>query len=92
MKLTKQQLEEIERLAGLFFSIKEVALIIGVNTIAFSREVKTFDTVAYQHYNKGRLLKEAEIRTTTMTMAKQGSTPALNQAIKLWQEQQIKNL
>lgn len=92
MKFTQQQLNEIKRLAGLFFSINEVAIIIGVNAISFSKEVKTFGTTAYQFYNKGRLLKEAELRTTTMTMAKQGSTPALNQAIKLWQEQQIKNL
>lgn len=72
--LDDNQIKEVEELAGLFFSIDEVAFIMGVNS-----QDQTFKKA----YDRGSLKSEAEIRKSIIQLAKDGSSPAQAMAWKM---------
>lgn len=72
--LTPEQYNEVERLAGLFFSEAEILIIMGLDENLFSNEnIKIDFNSAYQ---RGTLKSKAEIRTGIFNLAKNGSSPA----------------
>jgi hypothetical protein len=82
MDFTTDQIKEIEELAGLLFSPKEVLIIIGVfdqSRVVTQLSNKDF-SLAYQ---RGKLKSEAEIRRSVIELAKNGSAPAQMLADKI---------
>lgn len=69
-----EQLLEIEKFAGYFFTREEVCLITGADPNA--REFK-------QAYARGKLRSEAELRAAIIQTAKDGSSPAQTMAYNL---------
>lgn len=68
MSYTKEQLDYIEELAGLFFTEKDIKIIVDTPDEAEdSFELRIM---------RGRLKIEAEIRKSILTHAKSGSSPA----------------
>jgi hypothetical protein len=79
-ELTEDQLKEVERLARLQLSHKEVGLIVGyIVTEASDTAMAAFG----QAMLRGRLLEEAELRTSVFELAKAGSAPAQTLAMQL---------
>jgi hypothetical protein len=68
---------EIEKLAGLFFSIEEIRIICQTED----------DSAAFQEANlRGRLKAEADIRQVIKAQAVAGSSEAQKLMIKMWDE------
>lgn len=84
---TEEQLQEIEHFAGLFYSIREIALIIEVpqRELHDMIESASMNTVK-RAYNRGWMLSEAQIRSSEVMLAKQGSTPAQQTVRELMQK------
>ncbi|MGB4775703.1 MAG: hypothetical protein WBP45_11050 [Daejeonella sp.] len=92
MKLNDDQLTEIERLSGLFMKPGDISTIIGISKSEFGEMLKEQGSPAYQAYYRGKLLSEAEVRKSIITMAKQGSSPAQTLANKLLEDMNIDEL
>jgi hypothetical protein len=80
MNLTGQQLEQLEVMAGLFFSVKEIliALEIPLHRQSDFEEILKWENShpASLAYHKGRLTSEAELRQSIKQAALNGSNPA----------------
>lgn len=74
---TNEQLQEIEHFAGLFYSISEIAIILQVPHRQLHDMIHSAGmNPVKQAYNRGWFLSEAQIRSSEVMLAKQGSTPA----------------
>ena len=56
------QLTEVEKFAALFFSYKEISILIDVDYKCFKEEVTDVNSPVYRAYQRGKLLSESEIR------------------------------
>lgn len=86
MKISTEQLTEIEEMAGLFMTPKAIAIIVGIDESDFMDELDDSDSDLYRHYYRGHYKAEAELRAAVMRLAKQGSSPAQTLALKLWEQ------
>lgn len=82
-QLTEDQINKIRQLAGLFFSPKEIAIIMELPVEAFCKECRKENSVAYSAFLGGRLQEEALVRKSIVDFAKKGSTPAQTMALDL---------
>lgn len=90
-ELTEVILEQITENARLLFSVEEVALIVGLKAEQAKFWAKDTTHPFAQAYWRGRLLTEAEVRKTTITLAKQGSSPSVEQVKKYLRDSNINN-
>jgi hypothetical protein len=82
MNLTEEQLNQIEILAGLFFTPLEILISIGLD----DDSLDDFETIlrtdskspVFRAYFKGRLTAEIELRQSIKQSAMNGSNPAQN--------------
>jgi hypothetical protein len=88
MNLTDQQLEQLEILAGLFFSVPDILIALE---IPFQEEDHFTDIILYQNqhpvyiaYNKGRLTAETQLRQAIRQAALNGSNPAQNTLLEFY--------
>jgi hypothetical protein len=82
MVLSEKQLTDIESFSALFFSKKEVFIIMGISLDDYEAMILP-DTPFFIAYTKGKLKSEAEVRQSILTLAKMGSAPAQTMAIKI---------
>ena len=75
--MTTDQLQEIEELASLQFSVAEVAIILDATEQALA------EGEPLRAYLRGRLKAQAEVRRSIVSMARQGSNPAHKQFLEL---------
>jgi hypothetical protein len=90
-QLSKELLEQVTEYGRLLFSVSEVAIIVGIspdNAKIWARNQEHPFTMAYF---RGCLMTEAEVRKTTITLAKQGSTPAVEQVKKYIRDRNVNN-
>lgn len=92
MKLDESQLQQVEELGALMFSVSKIAIIIGVSDQELRSLVSDSSTAAYMRYNRGKLLSESEVRTSVLKLAKQGSSPAQTLAKKYSDECELENI
>lgn len=83
MELTTEQLEELEHMAGLQFTLKEIAVILSVDFEALRRAYLDEDSAVRNGMEKGRLLSEAKLREVLKRDALQGSPTAQKDFINL---------
>ncbi|OFY87850.1 MAG: hypothetical protein A3F72_02975 [Bacteroidetes bacterium RIFCSPLOWO2_12_FULL_35_15] len=68
---------QVEQYAGLFFSPKEIAIILEL-------EEKSIDNKDFKiHYQRGRLKQEALVRRSVFELAINGSSPAQISALQI---------
>lgn len=89
MKLTKEQLTELEHFAGVFFSLQEMAIVMELDGEALKLEYEKAESVIHQTIQRGRLKQDAELRKIIFTLAKGGSSPAQSLALKIIQDAKI---
>lgn len=78
---TAEELQEVENMAGLFFAPQEICIAMGWGADLleyFKTSIETMDTddVLCQHYFKGRISAEIELRQSIKQAASNGSNPA----------------
>ena len=79
-----EELAQVEQWASLFFSEKEINIMLGRGLD---------DETAFNiHYMRGKLLSEALIRESIVSMAKNGSGPAQTEALKLINQLKIQEM
>lgn len=76
--LSEEDLEEIEKMAGLFFTEEEVEEITGTNQQSEGWK---------RAFRKGSLKAEADLRTAIISLANDGSGPAQSMAMKMLERQ-----
>lgn len=86
MKLTSDQLTELESLASYFFTPDECAIVLGIDTDDLEMALMDDDHPAYAAYQRGKLKSKLELRKSILTLAKQGSSPAQTMALRLLDE------
>ena len=79
--ITKEELAEVENMAGLFFSPEDICLAMGwsqeiFNYFLLSVQSKDVADIVCQSYFKGRIAAEIELRQSIKQAAKNGSNPA----------------
>jgi hypothetical protein len=89
MELTREQLDEIEKLSSLFFTYREIAVALKLDFEEFIEEVTDEDADAYRYYEAGKIQSEVEIREQMVSMAKMGSPAAQQEVRKLAEKQKI---
>lgn len=90
MFLNDEQLQEVKKLAALFYVPAEIALMMDVDVSQFENFVKDCEGLLYKAYQSGRLQSEMELRNSIIRLAKQGSSPAQTAALKIYEESKIK--
>lgn len=75
MDLNQEQIAEIEQLAALFFTPKEILIVMGIfiQEISGAQIADPNFSLAFQ---RGKLKSEAEVRKSIIELAKKGSAPA----------------
>lgn len=81
--LSPDLLKDLEEFASLMFSLEEISLIIETDLNELRELVHDPRSDAYKTFRKGRLQREAEVRNSIFTLAKNGSSPAQLSALKL---------
>lgn len=68
--------EEIKNLAALFFTPREIAMMMSLPSGDFVFACEREGTPAYEAFQGGRLQSEVDHRTSVIKLAKSGSSPA----------------
>lgn len=76
MNLSETELEMVTKLAGLFYTPREIALMIEADTDDFDAAVRAESGVVFNAYSKGYYEADIELRTCIRESALQGSSPA----------------
>ncbi|HRH60549.1 MAG TPA: hypothetical protein PL045_08260, partial [Chitinophagaceae bacterium] len=90
MFLNEQQLDAVEQYAGLFYTAKEIAVILELPPAELIAAIKDEQSEIYKRFYKGRLIKEAAIRKSVLQLAVQGSSPAQMMAMKIFDTSKVK--
>jgi len=75
-------LEELEKLGEIQFSIYECAIVMKLDPNELEKEMQE-NTETKNAYERGKLKASAEVRKAILTQAKQGSSPAQKQMLEL---------
>lgn len=92
MEITDDLLSEITGFAESFTSPADIALITGIDSEYLFGQLKIPDSKIRIAFNKGKLLSEAKLRKSIISIACQGSSPAQTLAIKLRDEMNMSML
>ena len=76
MNLTQQELETIEKLAGLFYTPKQIAIILEIDPEMFEAHIRSETGNTYRAYYKGYYEADIELRKSITQSALSGSSPA----------------
>lgn len=76
MNLSDAQLEMVEDLAGLFYTPKEIAIILEVDPEAFCTQIAAESGNTFKAYSTGYYRADIELRKSITESALQGSSPA----------------
>lgn len=80
-QITEEELIEMEKMAGLFFSPEHICIAMGWDLSvleSFNLAIESMDIndTLYGHYFKGRISAEIELRQSIKQAARNGSNPA----------------
>ncbi len=81
--ITKEDYEQIEALAALFFTPREIAVMLEMRVQDMNDEMMDEESAIYRAFNCGRLQSEADLRKSIVKLAKSGSSPAQTMSLDL---------
>ena len=90
--ITPEDLEEIKRLAGMFYTPREISVVTEADPFVFIEACEEEGTPVWQAFQAGRLLCETELRMSIIKLAKAGSSPAQTMALQMLRDSKIKML
>ncbi len=89
IQLSEEQLSVVEELAECLMKPDEIALFLEIDVMEFVAEIKKGSGPVWKKFITGKLKTETALRKTTITFAKQGSSPALTAALRMRDELNI---
>ena len=94
IEFSDEQYKEVEELAGINYSVKNIAMYLGVDAALLQKEFDFPDSKLKYHYNRGRLIAQAIIEKKNKKNAEEGNTTAVqifNKNTKETRLNQLKN-
>ncbi|MEI7723467.1 MAG: hypothetical protein WCK09_00325 [Bacteroidota bacterium] len=92
MELTPAQYKEIEKLAAVNYSVKQIAMYLDVDPKAFQKEFSNLESKVRYHYDRGLLVTQAELDMANLKRAKDGNMTSIQQWKKDANSQKLDNL
>ncbi len=92
LKWSDEQLQTITEFAELFFTPKEIAIVLQKAGEEFLLDMQDETSEAAQAFQRGRLMVKASVRKKLFLLASQGSSQAQALVLKLEQESDYKIL
>jgi len=89
---SNEQLSEITSLAEVFFTPKEIAMILEVDPQEFIDICNDAGTEVGKAFNKGKLMSEFKVRKSIVQLANSGSSPAQAMVLEMMKQQKINQL
>lgn len=86
MDVSKQQLEDITRIAACGYPPKQVAFMAGIKYTDFMDELMNEESEISIAYYTGFFTSECAVRESVMNLARSGSSPAQTTALKIFDE------
>ena len=83
MTFTNEQIEEIEKLAGLNYTIKQIALYFAIDVNKLQKEFNDNNSEFRYHFDRGRLISQAQIDMQSLDLAKGGNITAMQRLDKI---------
>lgn len=90
--ITKEDIEQVEALAALFFTPREIAVMLEMKVQDMSDEMTDEESAIYRAFHCGRLQSEADLRKSIVKLAKSGSSPAQTMSLDLLNKSKAKML
>ena len=89
MNFTDDQKKEIEQLAGLNYTIKQIALYFAIDAIKLQKEFEIPASQFRYHFDRGRLIAQSEIDMQSLSLAKGGNITAMQRLDKIRKSKQF---
>jgi len=92
MTFTDEQIKEIERLAAINYTVKQIALYLDVIPWQLQREFDNRESTFRYHYDRGRLISQAKIDMALLESAEKQNMTAISQFEKIRTLRHFENL
>ena len=92
MELTQEQKQTVEQLAGLNYTVRQIALYLGIDPDTLQREFENLESPFRYHYDRGRLIARASVDMQALESAKGGNITAMQQYEKVRQGRHFENI
>lgn len=89
MELSEEQMKQVEYLAGLFYTPKQIAVMVAVVVKEFVTLVQCEDSPIYKAYWKGRYEADLQFRIAVKRLSDLGSSPAQTMVEKMIEESKM---
>ena len=83
MQQNESFISDIETYASLMFTKEEIAVILEVDPAELKALLQEGESPSFRAFQRGRLKREAEVRTGIFDLAQNGSSPAQAFAMKI---------
>lgn len=83
MEFTQEQIEEIEMLAGINYTVRQIALYFKIPAGDLHKEFNNKESEFRKFYDRGKLISQAQIDMQTLQSAKGGNMTAMQQIEKV---------
>ena len=88
---SNELLKQITDLAALFFTPREIALMLEIDIESFVMDCEfKIGSVQYNAFHSGRLQSEVDLRKSVIKLAKSGSSPAQTMAFNMLLKSNVK--
>jgi len=92
MIFTQEQIDSIEKLAGLNYTFKQIAMYLDVPFKDLLDEYEDKESEFRYRYDRGKLLSQADVDQGTLDSAKGGNVTAIQQFEKTKQTRHFENI
>lgn len=92
MTFTEDQTKQIEDLAGMNYTVKQIAMYLDVDHRWLQREFEDHESEFRYRYNRGRLIAQADIDMKLLESAKGSNLTAMQQFEKIRQARHFENM
>ena len=92
MTFTEEQIEQIEMLAGINYSVRKIAMYLDIDLKLLQKEFEDKESTFRYHFDRGRLVAQAEIDMKAVESAKGGNLTAMQQYEKVRTARHFENM
>ena len=89
---SNEQLQQVNELAAVFFTPREISIIMEMDEETFMDDVNREDHPLSKAFLSGKLKSEFEVRKSIVQLAKSGSSPAQAMSMELIKQNNLKML
>ncbi len=92
MELTTENYEEIEKLASLNYTVRQIAMYLKVSLSELQKEFEDKESKFRYHYQRGKLISQAKIDMKINESAQGGNMTAMQQFEKIRNARHFENM